>query len=547
MPIRIKKRSRHKYKKSTSIKSKRKNRSKKRSKRRSRRSLSYTGAGPTGMAKPVTTVVPITTVIPQPQPQTQTQITGQQKTPYIRPKHAPPTAEFNIMRDTLHSQIDPTYRRMGNVFRLICNNSDNCLALGPYGDVLKDYFTNFTDLSLIRNNSLKRIGSDSANGFIIEIPFTKGGYTAYTALKCSTGVTSDNLFYEYYIGHNYINTHIAYLPCFVETYGCYSFKDSEKWVLALACAVDTHHMFECNLQSMIEPFSVDTNPILGQTLINLLGNSCSRNKLLCVLIQHFDNVRSFNSEISTHPENITVDFYNLLYQIYYGLTLLGNTYTHYDLHGNNVLLYKPYEGEQYITMRYHRNGHIYEFKTEYICKIIDYGRNFMQQQSTPTTTYTTSNIINLMCKQPTCNPNCGSEFGYNFIQGNVFNPDRPPADTGYILPNIPNMSHDLRLIYKYKSLLTAPEVTPYVKVCDDITYISKSGTPENMTGNIDHITNIFHLRDALERVMGNETVAGFNAMHNDRKYATWTQAAIMNIYDDNIHSENRRPYTYTII
>lgn len=515
MPIRSK--SKHNCRNCRNKKSKNKSRNKSKRKRSLRR---YKGAG-----LPVSTTAAIPAAI----------TTRPLSIGIVQNPRPPPSDSFNIARTTLQSQIDPD--RLGNVLKLVCNNSDNCLALGPYGDAIKQYFTNFADLRLIRNDSLTRIGSDSANGVVIETPFTKGAYTAYTALKCSKKASADNLFYEYYIGHTYINTHIAYLPCFVETYGCYTFKNIQEWT-RMQTYYTSNNFDGCDFQSMLEPMSLHS----GAKMINMLENSCLKNKLLCVLIQHFDNVRSFYSETFHHPENITVDFYNLLYQIYYGLTLLGNTYTHYDLHGSNVLLYKPYEGQQYITMRYHRDGHIYEFKTEYICKIIDYGRNFMQIPHIKTAT--TANVINLICRQPACQPDCGYQVGYKMIQGNAFTPQRNPS---YILPNIPNMSHDLRLITNYIALLTEPTQAPFVKVFDNLTYVDKYGTPENTTGNIDNITTIFHLRDALERVMGNESVAGFNAMHNDSKYATWTQAAIMNIYDDDVHSDHRRPYTYTII
>ena len=107
-------------------------------------------------------------------------------------------------KDTLNTLIQDRENNMGKMLNVACKNPDNCLALGAYGSYIKRYFDNFRNLSLINNRKIKRIGKPSANGFIIELPFTKNGFTAYTALKCSAKSTSDNLFYEYYVGKFFI-------------------------------------------------------------------------------------------------------------------------------------------------------------------------------------------------------------------------------------------------------------------------------------------------------------------------------------------------------
>lgn len=51
------------------------------------------------------------------------------------------------------------------------------------------------------------------------------------------------------------------------------------------------------------------------------------------------------------------------------------------------------------------------------------------------------------------------------------------------------------------------------------------------------------MRNALEKIMGSSTNRlGFNKQHQIKKYdSTWTQAAIMEIFDDG------RDYIYTIV
>jgi hypothetical protein len=67
------------------------------------------------------------------------------------------------------------------------------------------------------------------------------------------------------------------------------------------------------------------------------------------------------------------------------LTVLGKTYTHYDLHEENVLVYKPFKGEKYIDMIYHTKDGIFSYSTEYVAKLIDYGRNYFNSNASMNT------------------------------------------------------------------------------------------------------------------------------------------------------------------
>ena len=427
------------------------------------------------------------------------------------------------------------------LLNVVCKNPDNCIAFGQYNEIMRTYFSNFADLSLINNNALKRLGMPSNNGFVVEVPFTKNAYTAYTALKCSVKSEADNLYYEWFVGNYFINKQIKKLPCFVETFGCYYFNSTADWE-KMQTSAKNKTFTNININSMLTPMNVSSIP-------QSFEMSCVKNKLLCLLIQHFDNVRSLYDEIKTNASNINFEFMNLYYQVYYGLTLLGDKYTHYDLHPGNVLLYKPYTGNQFITMKYHRNGKIYEFNTEYICKIIDYGRNYIETTIDSKTVNTDYILKNYVCSNSKCNPACGERVGYTNIQGTVFN---PTADFYNIFPNIPNMSYDLRLVIQQVNLLMR------YGVFKNFTYKNAYGTPQNSTGDTTNITTIFNLRDALENFIGDTTVgsSGYNAKNNSKKYGltqtitdengnnktvnVWKQAATMEIFDDG------RDYIYTI-
>jgi len=364
---------------------------------------------------------------------------------------------------------------------------------------------------------LKKIGNPSSNGFVIEIPFKKNNFTAYTVLKCSARAEADNLFYEYYVGKYFINTYLKQLPCFVETYDMYEFPSDAIYNDIKARVSNTNGLKFFDIKSYLNRINVTEDNI-----DDLLKDSCIKNKLLCILIQHFDRFNSFSNIYDNQFDNIKYDIYNLWYQIYFPLAYLnkdGNfNYTHYDLHHENVFLYKPFDGNKCIQMTYHRsNGKSYTFKSEYITKIIDYGRNYFNNGKTNTT-----KIVDKICKINECDPDCGDDFGYSTIKGLS-----RPKDFYWINPIEPNVSHDLRAVEPYAGLILT--VQPTIK---SFIYLNRYGTPQNTVDNMVDgkfvITNIFNMRDALESIMEH-----FNGLKNNKKYdSTWKVAATMDIYED---------------
>ena len=115
-----------------------------------------------------------------------------------------------------------------------------------------------------------------------------------------------------------------------------------------------------------------------------------------LLIQHFDNVETFKTIKRTNQ----ADIYQLLFQVYFALSSMVNNYTHYDLHEDNVLCYKPYVGNRYVVMNYHFNdGTVITFPTDHVCKIIDYGRNFFTH-TVGDHIESSTNIIDDLCGTP---------------------------------------------------------------------------------------------------------------------------------------------------
>jgi hypothetical protein len=396
--------------------------------------------------------------------------------------------------------------RIADVLKSVCKDSkDNCIALGTYDTMIYTFFNNFSDLSLIDTPNTKRIGNPSINGFIWSLPFKKQDYTAYAILKCSMADSADNLYYEYFVGKNFINRYIKKFPCFVETYDSYKLS-SDKWE---------------KLSKQKTNISFNDGGLTKYT--GGFKKSCNHSKRLSVLIQHFDSNRFESLHYVTEGHNIYNVQYEIpfmCYQIMFVLSTLGNTYTHYDLHAKNVFCYKPYNGNKYIEMNYHlRDGTIVSFPTEYIMKIIDYGRNYFNNGTTNTNTILTTKI----CINPKCQPVCGEDQGYSIIQGHAHDPTVEFYDT---YPNKPNQSHDLRFINEC--------LFEYFKQSWNIiiNYNEPFGTPEKLesglTENPKKINNIHDVKTFVESKSVN-----LNKKLLLNKYdATWKKMAIMNIYQD---------------
>ena len=278
--------------------------------------------------------------------------------------------------------------------------------------------------------------------------------------------------------------------------------------------------------------------------------------------------------------------FGLMYQIYFPLQILRRVYTHYDLHRDNVLLYKPFgDAKKYIEMNYHLvSGRVVQFPTEYVCKIIDYGRNYFKPfciedaksaSPSPVITARKAGVLNEkrcndvgakmdtkkiiekhICKASECEPDCGEEAGYSILQGRTYN---PYVDFYDIYPEIPNMSHDLRLIDSLRKMEMGGynsyeknvyngkhhdyKVDDFKNFFDDycrIIYKHEWGTPP-IVKNTKQSANAVNLEVAKKPAVKNvidvremlEThIDGFVENVTRVKYDGWMKAGVMHIYED---------------
>ena len=346
-------------------------------------------------------------------------------------------------------------------------------------------------------------------------------------MKCALSESADNLFYEFLVGKYFINKYTKKLPCFVETYDLYEFKD--KYSHEVAHKVPNLAAGELKIRRIETNYEFYLDDLDGD-----LEQSCLINKRLCILIQHFNNVWPLY-EWHHHYETFKSDICSSLYQVYYALTMLKDKFTHYDLHSSNILLYKPFGKQKYIRMRYHYvdGKPTVEFKTEYVVKIIDYGRSFVNINGV-----TTNEIMDKVCKLKSCEPRCGDNVGYGIIQGSKVKESNLSAIG--LNPTKLNNSHDLRFVKEtFSGNLWNSILPPNMIHKISVTYEHKVATPHAIgNGSIGDIKSVVDMHQYLaEHVMDHP----ITKERNDKKYdSSWTEAATMDIYDDG------RDYVFTL-
>ena len=425
-------------------------------------------------------------------------------------------------RAALNAALSGTNRE-SNVLRAVCKNPNNCLSLGQYDPMIKNFFADFNDLTMVNPADVSPISS-GVNGFVQKVGFQRDGITAYVALKGANKPTSDSLYYEWYVGKNYINIINTLFPCFVETYNMYAYKAN----------VQDHY-------DMLSNHTGSSPPIHLPDLLHPInhtytwGSSCRYNKYQCLTTQYFGNCfpmgDMFRVGYGQPQSHINIDCMGCLYQVYYALAQIVNTYTHYDLHQENILLYKPFEGKKYVEMHYHIQGHVMRIRTEYIAKIIDYGRNYFQNAATGENS---DAIYRKICNAPECKGikyPCGIEFGYMSLNG------RPKY---YAEPRTKNCSADLRLIHYMFRKLRISRVY--------IHYETQHGTPENLDKNdteADGTHNVYNVQGAF--LLLHKIIEGAPTMfeHKYNDADGWQKAGEIHVYEQ--RGREKKPYTFTYI
>ena len=426
----------------------------------------------------------------------------------IKYKHEP--QQKIIQRFMLNSRN--VQKRRALFLKSVCSDSGVCIAFGQETKKINDYFGGFIHFHHV--TGIKQIGKPSSNGFVLEIQYTKDNYNAHTILKNSIDQFSDNLAYEYFVGQ-YINKKSKFFPCFVETYGLFLRKNTKI----------------INLQNELSLISNKNESEIYQI-------SCKDSKKLSLLIQHISNANSIQDKIQ-NPYFNENDLLYVLYQIYMPLMCLQNEFTHYDLHSENVLLYEPVISK-YIQYHYFVDGIEIKFKSRYIAKIIDYGRCYFYD----TDTNNSKVIHHKICREAVCDPRCGDNYGYEWLQGAPLTEKNYYTDSSQL-----NVSNDLRLLeyIKINNLKTIPDFlnTYLEKVQYGVGIYKKSnklyGTEPNINSGIPNTIN--NIQDAywmLETLVNNPTTR----KQNDQAYANMTKLGDLYIFNDLSKPMKFTPFTH---
>ena len=316
-----------------------------------------------------------------------------------------PEKRYISITEHINEQINDNIIK-DKLIKTACDGVDSrlCLAFGMFSQEIKSYFAGFNNFKYA--TAVNLIGKESANGFVNEIVyeregFKEGTYKSDAILKSTKKVFADNLMYEYRVGQ-YINKFNRIYPCFLETYGLLKYKTDQDWKNLASDNVEAAQADR--LKSLKEGLAIQPLDYSA---------ACADYHNLAILIQHFNNFTALN-DIVRVDDFINKELMYVLFQLYIPLAQMKDTFTHYDLHLNNLYVYEPAPGK-YIQYHYHLVPGMapVSFKSKYMLKIIDYGSSYFKDTTEEEDSQT---LIDKICKIPTKCDNdygCGQNVGSN--------------------------------------------------------------------------------------------------------------------------------------
>ncbi len=364
-------------------------------------------------------------------------------------------------------------------------------------EMLDSDITNFNWI-----NSINLL-SGGTSGNIYKLNYKRDEYKVAYTLKTSNGQDTDSLFYEAYVGLG-INKLSKYVPIFVKTYGCYIIKDKTAFSRSLRhynSSLTTHKRengFSIGVSDLETSFTL---PQLLQnnqiTKLNITSNdntfnpdteslrvSCTNASDICILSEYVENAISLHELLDTlinsqNEEELNHTIPNIFTQIYTGLAMVRNKFTHYDLHMENVLC-STLPNKKCITMVYHVFDDELRYKTKYLVKIIDYGRSYVNISDDISSNKLYEKLMSELEYLNGVMDNVDViNTGYRWIV-------EPNIDDNYISYVYRNMSHDLRLLSDLLELYPSSELLPkgiqefYNYIKKNLLYTSRFGTEEKI-------------------------------------------------------------------
>ena len=271
-----------------------------------------------------------------------------------------------------------------NEGEIICNEDTcskifNCISLGKEKKIFNEYFNYFKIFNANNNDYIIKNEvyiNSGANNSVDKYSVIKNKIKAYFILKKNLIMNNDadNLAYEYLVG-KFLNNYIYKYPFLLETYNL---------------VYNNNNFKEQEVQYYIDDNNIE----------NILTISCTKDLQLCIEYinepftmadyMYYDNLSDENHNpkhkkyIDTkmkyfnYETFLNIDLFYILYQVYFTLHSLSKNFTHNDLHLNNVLIYVP-DPNKYIEYEFYGKTKTTTFKSQYMIKIIDYGRSYFYE------------------------------------------------------------------------------------------------------------------------------------------------------------------------
>lgn len=411
--------------------------------------------------------------------------------------------------------------------------------------MIMEMFDQFEDFRYLVNSP--KILASGDNGTIRTLKYVKTtegiSFHAYGACKLSKFAQADNLMYEQLVGMYGVNRWCQFYPLFTRTYGAFKLSSAIKFLLVNRRGPVDRSAFD-TLTRLHFPQDIDT--------------LCNQADKVCLIVQYYNNMTSFFNYVLQYnsplaPGDLAPEIPQILFQLYYTLYQCKDIFTHYDLHADNLNLIRLPAGHhidyeyEYQTAETGGATSICRFKSQFIVKLIDYGRSYFQGQDENDQPIDSATVIRMIdeAKQPGSQqrlcPRVVDDFGIS----------NDPS-FHYIDSTSNNQSHDLRLLMDlsemistqralrnsfvsfYPTLVTILKRTFYTSTYDRTTRnLAFYGTPNNTMYRLkmDDTAIIFNVRDAFFRLSNylNKNLDNVNDQ-NDAAFATSTSIGTLKVF-----------------
>lgn len=275
-------------------------------------------------------------------------------------------------------------------------------------------------------------------------------------MKASLQDKADNLYYEYAVGMLCLNRWTQQFPVFPTIYDLFHFRSAaSKEQATRARAGDL--MRDLVREGVRGPADLLRTPFWAA--------ACARSGRAVLVMENIHPALTLSRYLRDDPLRMGPALLGVLLQLYLPLALLDREFTHYDLHDANVLLQRLGEEEDdWVHLIVHLPPDlrcagvpaVVSCVVPFVTRLIDFGRCYFRAQVDGRTIDTHTVLDNLVCAAEACQ-SCGEHRGFGVLR----NRSRAFFE---IVPQIPNSSHDLRLLNFVRPALDA------LGVCDALVF-----------------------------------------------------------------------------